>query len=96
MKIVITGGAGFIGSNLAAHLLNKPEVSLVRVLDNLATGSTKNIEELEAHPKFEFMQGDIRDYQTCLQPAKAWTLFLTRRLWVLFPALSTIRLPPTR
>jgi UDP-N-acetylglucosamine 4-epimerase len=74
MKIVITGGAGFIGSNLAAHLLNKPEVSLVRVLDNLATGSTKNIEELEAHPKFEFMQGDIRDYQTCLQACEGMDL----------------------
>lgn len=67
MRILITGGAGFIGSNLAEHLLFLPQVSFVRVLDNLATGSTKNIEHLLAHPKFEFLEGDIRDYDTCMQ-----------------------------
>src|SRR5688572_5497043 len=66
MKILITGGAGFIGSNLAEHLLQKPEADLVRVFDNLATGSLKNIEVFESNPKFEFIQGDIRDYETCL------------------------------
>lgn len=66
MKILVTGGAGFIGSNLVQHLLQKKEVEQVRVLDNLATGSLKNIEEFESDPKFEFVQGDIRDYQTCL------------------------------
>jgi UDP-N-acetylglucosamine 4-epimerase len=66
MRILITGGAGFIGSNLAGYLLQKEEVELVRVLDNLATGSLKNIEEFKGHSKFEFVQGDIRDYQTCL------------------------------
>lgn len=66
MKILVTGGAGFIGSNLVAHLLQKPGVELVRVLDNLATGSSKNLEEFEQDPKFEFVQGDIRDYNECL------------------------------
>lgn len=66
MRILITGGAGFIGSNLAEHLLQKKEVDLVRVLDNLATGSLKNIEEFEKHPKFEFVQGDIRNYENCM------------------------------
>lgn len=65
-KILVTGGAGFIGANLVEHLLQKPEVESVRVLDNLATGSLKNIEAFESHPKFEFIQGDIRDYTTCL------------------------------
>jgi UDP-N-acetylglucosamine/UDP-N-acetylgalactosamine 4-epimerase len=67
MRILVTGGAGFIGSNLVEHLLNKPGVELVRVLDNLATGSMKNIEEFESNPKFEFVQGDIRDYEGCLK-----------------------------
>jgi UDP-N-acetylglucosamine/UDP-N-acetylgalactosamine 4-epimerase len=65
MRILITGGAGFIGSNLVEHFLQKPGVELVRVLDNLATGSLKNIEGFENNPKFEFIQGDIRDYNTC-------------------------------
>lgn len=65
MRILITGGAGFIGSNLTAFFLQKPGVELVRVLDNLATGSLKNIEEFESNPKFEFIQGDIRDYNIC-------------------------------
>lgn len=65
MNILITGGAGFIGSNLVAHLLQKQEVQKVRVLDNLATGSLKNVEEFEKHPKFEFLQGDIRNFSDC-------------------------------
>lgn len=70
MKVLVTGGAGFIGSNLVEHLLNKQEVEFVRVFDNLATGSLKNVLEFESHPKFEFVQGDIRDYQSCLQSCK--------------------------
>jgi UDP-N-acetylglucosamine 4-epimerase len=66
MRILVTGGAGFIGSNLAGHLLQNPGVELVRVMDNLATGSQKNIDEYLSHPKFEFVQADIRDYEGCL------------------------------
>lgn len=67
MRILVTGGAGFIGSNLVAALLNDKRVSFVRVLDNLATGSLQNIEEFTTDPRFDFVEGDIRDYQTCLQ-----------------------------
>jgi UDP-N-acetylglucosamine 4-epimerase len=66
MRVLITGGAGFIGSNLTEYLLEKKELELVRVLDNLATGSLKNLQEFEGNPKFEFMQGDIRNYENCL------------------------------
>jgi UDP-N-acetylglucosamine 4-epimerase len=67
MRILVTGGAGFIGSNLVECLLQNPAVKSVRVLDNLATGSLKNIAEFESNSKFEFLQGDIRDYATCLK-----------------------------
>src|SRR5215213_3161810 len=67
MRILITGGAGFIGSNLTEYLLNKPGIETVRVFDNLATGNLKNIELFESNSKFEFVQGDIRDYEACVQ-----------------------------
>ena len=66
MRILITGGAGFIGSNLAEALLEDQRVTAIKVLDNLATGSLKNIEPFLANPKFEFIEGDIRNFTTCL------------------------------
>ncbi len=66
-KLLITGGAGFIGSNLVEHFLKDDRISLVRVLDDLSNGYYSNIEEFEDHPKFEFIKGDICDYQTCLE-----------------------------
>ena len=67
MRILVTGGAGFIGSNLVEALLANDKISLVRVLDNLATGHFENLEPYRDHPKFEFIEGDIRDFQACLQ-----------------------------
>jgi UDP-N-acetylglucosamine/UDP-N-acetylgalactosamine 4-epimerase len=67
MRILITGGAGFIGSNLTEHLVSFPEVEKVRVLDNLSTGSLKNLEAMANNPKFEFVEGDIRNYDACLK-----------------------------
>ena len=66
MHILVTGGAGFIGSNLVETLLNDKRVTRIRVLDNLATGSKNNISEFIGNSRFEFMDGDIRDYTTCL------------------------------
>jgi UDP-N-acetylglucosamine/UDP-N-acetylgalactosamine 4-epimerase len=67
MKVLVTGGAGFIGSNLAETLLLDERVLQVSVLDNLATGFIKNIEPFFSNPKFKFVEGDIRNYETCLQ-----------------------------
>ena len=67
INLLITGGAGFIGSNLVEHFLQDDRVALVRVLDDLSNGYYENIEEFETHPKFEFIQGDICDYETCLK-----------------------------
>lgn len=65
MKVLITGGAGFIGSNLVEVLLQNEQVTLVRVLDNLATGHKENIREFEGNPRFEFMLGDTRNSEDC-------------------------------
>jgi UDP-N-acetylglucosamine/UDP-N-acetylgalactosamine 4-epimerase len=66
-NILVTGGAGFIGSNLVEALLQDKRVGKVRVLDNLSTGYLHNIEEFLDNPNFEFSEGDIRDYDTCLK-----------------------------
>jgi len=66
-RILVTGGAGFIGSNLIKTLLKHPQVSFVRVLDNLSNGHRRNIEEFLDLPNFEFIEGDIREYSTCIQ-----------------------------
>lgn len=65
INLLITGGAGFIGSNLVEHFLKDTRVALVRVLDDLSNGYYENIQEFEGHPKFEFIKGDITDYDTC-------------------------------
>jgi UDP-N-acetylglucosamine 4-epimerase len=67
MHILVTGGAGFIGSNLVEELLGRDDVQQVSVLDNLATGALVNINSFGSNPKFRFIQGDIRDYETCLE-----------------------------
>ena len=59
MHILITGGAGFIGSHLADALLRRGDS--VSVLDNLSTGSAENIRPLQEHPAFDFTQGSIDD-----------------------------------
>jgi len=66
MKVLVTGGAGFIGSNIVESLLADQNIEHVRVLDNLVTGSTDNIGEFYTSSKFEFIQADIRDYSACL------------------------------
>lgn len=69
-NILVTGGAGFIGSNLVEALLKDERVGMVRVLDNLSTGFIKNIEQFFSNPNFEFLEGDICNYQTCIEACK--------------------------
>jgi len=65
---LITGGAGFIGSNLCEYFLN--EGYKVRCLDNLLTGHKSNIEGLMSNPNFKFLEFDIRDYKSCLKASQ--------------------------
>lgn len=61
-KILITGGAGFIGSNLCNYFL---ENNIVVCLDNFSTGHRHNIEHLLSNPNFTLIEGDIRNFETC-------------------------------
>jgi UDP-N-acetylglucosamine 4-epimerase len=63
MHVLITGGAGFIGSNLAEQLIS--DGIKVTVLDNLLTGRIANIAHLLENDLLHFIEGDIRDFQTC-------------------------------
>lgn len=66
---LITGGAGFIGSNIVDYLLNY-KAGKVRVLDNLSNGYYENIKEFQSNSAFEFIEGDIRDYDKCVEVLK--------------------------
>jgi UDP-glucose 4-epimerase len=64
MKALVTGGAGFIGSHLSERLLKDGDE--VVVLDNLSTGRLENISGIRVHPRFRFVEGDIRDRELML------------------------------
>src|SRR5687768_8648277 len=63
-SFLVTGGAGFIGSNIVEYLL-KSGAKKVRVLDNLATGKESNLLSFQNDPAFEFIEGDICDLDIC-------------------------------
>ena len=67
-KILVTGGAGFIGSNLCEYLLQSG--AIVKCLDNFSTGYRRNLESFLKHQNFNLIEGDIRDLNTCQEACK--------------------------
>ena len=69
-SILVTGGSGFIGSNIVEYLLSH-DVKFIRILDNLSTGKKSNIEMmLLKYPNLEFMYGDVANLETCRNAVK--------------------------
>jgi UDP-N-acetylglucosamine/UDP-N-acetylgalactosamine 4-epimerase len=66
---LVTGGAGFIGSHIAEYLLNN-NAKLVRVIDNLSTGSIENAELFKTNKSYEFMKADISNMDSCEKACK--------------------------
>lgn len=76
---LVTGGAGFIGSNLCEVLLNKGYH--VRCMDNLSTGKQANIDLFTDHPNYTFIKGDIRDMETAMKACEGVDYVLHQAAW---------------
>lgn len=76
---LVTGGAGFIGSNLCEALLRKG--LQVRCLDNLSTGKLENVNLFIDHPNYTFIKGDITDLQVCMDACDGVTYVLHQAAW---------------
>ena len=76
---LVTGAAGFIGSNLCEAILNMGY--RVRALDDLSTGKQANIDLFLGHPNYTFIKGDIKDFDTCLKACDGVDYVLNQAAW---------------
>ena len=76
---LVTGGAGFIGSNICEAILTLGYK--VRCLDDLSTGKKENIEMFSGNPDYEFIEGDIKDLKTCMDVCKGVDYVLHQAAW---------------
>lgn len=76
---LVTGGAGFIGSNLCEAILGMGY--RVRCLDDLSTGSRKNVDLFLSNPNYEFIKGDIKDFDTCVNACSGVDYVLNQAAW---------------
>ena len=76
---LVTGGAGFIGSNLCEQILSLG--CRVICLDDLSTGKQENVDLFSEHPRYTFIRGDIRDFDTCLAACKGADFVLHQAAW---------------
>ena len=78
-RFLVTGGAGFIGSNLCEALLEMGHS--VRCIDNFSTGKNENIESFRSDPRFELVEGDIRDLSVCIKSCENMDYVLHQAAW---------------
>ncbi len=78
-KFLVTGGAGFIGSNLCEAILNMGHK--VRCLDDLSTGKQANVDMFSNNPDYEFVKGDIKDLDTCMRACEGVDYVLNQAAW---------------
>ena len=78
-KFLVTGAAGFIGSNLVEVLLKLGYK--VRGMDNFSTGNIDNIKSFMDNPNFEFIEGDIRNFNTCAEVCQGIDYVLHQAAW---------------
>jgi len=76
---LVTGAAGFIGSNLCEAILNLGYK--VRALDDLSTGKQENIDLFKNNPNYEFVKGDIKDFDTCMKACEGVDFVLNQAAW---------------
>ena len=76
---LVTGGAGFIGSNLCEAILGLGH--RVRCLDDLSTGKQKNVDMFKDNPNYEFVKGDIKDLDTCMKACEGVDYVLNQAAW---------------
>mgnify|MGYP000919879636 CR=1 FL=1 len=76
---LVTGGAGFIGSNLCEAILDMGY--RVRCLDDLSTGEKKNVDEFLNNTNYEFIKGDIKDLNTCIEACSGVDFVLHQAAW---------------
>ena len=76
---LVTGGAGFIGSNLCEAILNMG--CKVRCLDDLSTGKVQNVEAFRENENYTFLRGDIKDLDTCLRACEGVDYVLNQAAW---------------
>lgn len=83
-KFTVTGGAGFIGSNLCEAILKKG--CKVCCLDDFSRGRRENIKEFLPHPDFHLVEGDIRNFDTCMKVCENSDFVLHQAAWGSVPA----------
>ena len=90
---LVTGGAGFIGSNLCEAILNLGYKA--RCLDDLSTGKQSNVDLFRNNPKYEFIKGDIKDFDTCMNACEGVDYVLNQAAWGSVPRSCLLYTSPS-